>query len=193
MNKANSIRLPPFRMGRWLLGLMILWLGANAGFAADSAFTEYQVKALFLMNFTKYVDWPATAFAETNTPITIGVLGSNNFGDELQKAVAGRSVNDRSIVIRQIDNLDAVGRCHILFISNSEKRNLGEILTKIKALPVLTVGETEQFTDQGGIINFVKKDGKIRLEINLVVANEAKLQISSKLLSVADVVKGKAK
>jgi len=178
-------------MGRWLLGLMVWWLGANAGFAADSAFTEYQVKALFLMNFTKYVDWPATAFAETNSPISIGVYGENKFGDDLPKAVVSRSVNGRSIMIRQIGSTNDLAKCHILFISSSEQKNLGKILAQTRGLPVLTVGESEQFTEQGGDINFVKKDGKIRLEINLQAAQEAKLQISSKLLSVADVVKGK--
>jgi hypothetical protein len=199
MNRPkSSVSKPAFRqpgrprMAAVRLGVMFLLAGALLVFCGDAAFTEYQVKALFLMNFTKYVDWPVNAFAGTNTPVTIGIYGSNNFGDELQKAVAGRNVNGRSLVLRQIDSLEAAGQCQILFISNSEKKNLAAILARIKTLPVLSVGETEQFTDQGGVVNFVKKDGKIRLEINLLAANEAKLHISSKLLSVADVVKGKA-
>jgi len=154
-------------------------------------FTEYQVKALFLLNFAKYVDWPEEAFAGANTPITIGVVGENHFGDNLKKAVEGKIVNGRAIVVQAVEKDDELCKCHVLFISASEKKRLGEILGKVKTLPVLTVGESEQFTQQGGIINFVKKDGKVRLEIDLNAARQAKLQISSKLLSVADTVRGK--
>jgi len=193
MNKSNFIKRRLFKTGRWLLVLMALLSGVNSGFCGDSTFTEYQVKALFLMNFTKYVEWPATAFATNNTPFTIGVYGENNFGDNLRNAVAGKKVGSRSIVIRQVDGTNDMAQCQILFISGSEKKNTGDILDMLKVSPVLTVGETEQFTGQGGIINFVKKDGKVRLEINLQAAQQANLQISSKLLSVADVVKGKPK
>ena len=155
--------------------------------------TEYQVKALFLLNFTKYVDWPAATFAQTNTPITIGVYGKNNFGDDLQKAVAGRMVNGRGIVIQQMSDTNDLVKCQILFISSSEGGNQGDILNQLKALPVLTVGETDEFIEQGGVIHFVKKAGKVRLEINLQAAQQANLQISSKLLSVADMVKGRSK
>lgn len=193
MNESNFIKRRLFSTGRWRLALMALLFAVNSGFCGDSTFTEYQVKALFLMNFTKYVDWPATAFAATNTPITIGVYGESNFGDNLQQAVAGKNVNGRGIVIRQIDRTNDLAQCQVLFISGSEEKKLGGILDEVKASPVLTVGETEQFTEQGGVINFVMKDGKVRLEINLQAARQAGLQISSKLLSVADVVKGKPK
>lgn len=153
--------------------------------------TEYQVKALFLLNFTKYVDWPPTSFVETNTPIIIGLYGENRFGDALNKAVEGKTISGRRIIVQSIDRDDDLGKCQILFISDSEKSRLGEILDRVKALPVLTVSEIDQFLEQGGAINFVKKDGKIRLEVNLDAARLAKIQISSKLLNVADVVKGK--
>jgi len=169
----------------------LLFRAANAA-GAEPSMTEYQVKALFLLNFTKYVDWPATAFAETNSPIVIGLYGENKFGDALVKAVEGRTVSGRQIVIQPIEKNGDPGKCQILFIGDSEKNHLGEILDKIKALPVLTVGESDQFLEQGGMIHFVKKEGKIRLEISLEAARRAKLEISSKLLGVADVVKGKA-
>jgi hypothetical protein len=197
MNRPNSSVSKPaclkrgrFGMAAVWFGLMLLLAASHRGFCGDAAFTEYQVKALFLMNFTKYVDWPATAFAGTNAPITIGVYGENDFGDDLPKAVAGRNVNGRSIVIRQIDSTNDLVKCQVLFISRSENNNEGEILSRLKVSPVLTVGETELFTARGGAINFVMKDGKVRLEINLAAAQQANLQISSKLLSVADVVKG---
>jgi hypothetical protein len=83
-------------------------------------------------------------------------------------------------------------KCQIIFISSSEKTRLPAIMAKIKTAPVLTIGETEGFLEQGGMINFTKKEDRIRLEINLEAARLAKVQISSKLLSVADAVKGKS-
>ncbi|MDB6112685.1 MAG: hypothetical protein JWR69_4435 [Pedosphaera sp.] len=175
-----------------LLVLVALLPGAGRGIGGESpALTEYQVKALFLLNFAKYVDWPAEAFAEDTTPITIGLLGENKFGDDLTRAVAGKSFGGRSIVIRQIVREEDWGKCHILFISASEKQHLAEILVKVKTMPILTVGESEQFIQRGGIINFMKKEGKVRLEIELLAARQARLQISSKLLGVADLVHGK--
>jgi hypothetical protein len=175
----------------------LLWLGLLAslaagqiGFCGDVAFTEYQVKALFLLNFTRYIDWPETAFAGSNAPITIGVFGEDHFGDALQNAVADRRVNGRSILIEHLENTNDVFKCQVLFISSSEIKRQRQLLAQLQTAPVLTVGESDNFADQGGAINFIKKDGKIRLEINVGAARQANLQISSKLLRVADVVKG---
>jgi hypothetical protein len=160
--------------------------------AAEVSMTEYQIKALFLFNFTKYVDWPSVSFAETNSPIIIGLYGEDKFGEALQKTVAGKTVAGRRIIPQLIQNDGDLEKCHVLFLTVTDKKRRGEILNRIKASPVLTVGESDQFLEQGGVINFVKKEGKIRLEINREAARQAKLEISSKLLSVADVVKDKA-
>lgn len=174
-----------------LMAFFILTMGSNRGFPAEPSFTEYQVKAGFLFNFVKYVAWPPEAFTEVATPITIGIVGKDKFGEDLRKAVEGKSFADRKIVVRQFANDSDFSKCHILFVSASEKKHLGEILDKIKTLPVLTVGEAEGFLESGGIIKFTKKQDKIRLEIDLNAARHAQLQISSKLLAVADVVRGK--
>lgn len=193
--KQRSAR-PWSTVARRLVIGVALFCGLLAGIQpADcgeaGGFTEYQVKALYLLNFTKYVEWPAEAFPTADSPITIGVLGEDHFGDDLKKTVEGKTVNGRAIVIQAVEKCSELGKCQVLFISGSEKKRLGEILGKVKTLPILTVGESEQFTQQGGIINFVKKDGKVRLEIDLNAARQAKLQVSSKLLSVADTVRGK--
>jgi hypothetical protein len=107
----------------------------------------------------------------------------------LKDAAAGKTINGREIVIKRVSLSDDLGGCSILFISSSENSRLDEILGKTSALPILTVGENESFLDKGGIINFLLKDGKIQLEINLKAARRVKLQISSKLLSVAVTVK----
>ena len=187
--RACRLIRKPIAMAVWF-GLLA---GSNHGFCAETPLTEYQVKSLFLLNFARYVNWPSDVFTAPDAPFEIGVLGEGKFGGELAKTVEGKSVQGRPILIRQIQTPEDSGKCHILFIGASEKAGLVEILNRIKTRPVLTVGETDQFMEQGGVINFVKKEGKIRLEINLVAARQANLQISSKLLKVADVVKGKLK
>ena len=165
---------------------------AGPGSAAETpALSEYQVKALFLCNFAKYVDWPATAFANDSAPIVIGLVGQDNFGDNFKQVIAGKTINGRPVAVKHVASEQEYKGCHILFISASEKSGLPEILNAVKDSAILTVGETERFLAQTGMINFTKKENKIRLEINLGAVQQANLKISSKLLSVADVVMGK--
>lgn len=175
---------------RWasLLGIMLFLFGC-VSVPAQTSMSEYKVKALFLLNFVKYVDWPVTARPEAANPIIIGILGQDHFSDSLTQAVEGKNFNGREIIIKHLSADDDPRGCSILFISASENSRLNEILSKTSALPILTVGENASFLEKGGIINFTLKDEKIRLEINLNVAQKVKLQISSKLLSVADAVK----
>jgi hypothetical protein len=162
--------------------------------AADTlAASEAQVKAAFLFNFAKYVDWPAAAFPDAAAPMTIGVLGTDPFGDNLQHVVEGKTVNGRPFVIKHLASDSELSGCQILFISHSEASRMGGILEKAGALPILTVGEDEPFARNGGIIHFVLKNGNVRLEIDLAAAKKAGLTISSRLLAVADVVKGKTR
>lgn len=153
--------------------------------SAQNPLSEYQVKALFLLKFVKYADWPV----EASGPIVIGILGQDNFGDSLTEAADGKNINGRAIVIKRLSADDDPSGCAILFISSSEDSQLSGILRKTGTLPILTVGESDSFLQNGGIINFTLKEGKIHLQINLKTAQKVNLQISSKLLSVADVVK----
>jgi hypothetical protein len=169
-----------------------LWCGVGLVARGELSLTEYQVKALCLLNFIKYVDWPPTAFGGSTTPITIGLYGESKLSAALNSAVTGKSVEGRTIIIRQIAGADDLSNCHILFISASESSRMPGILGKAGALPILTVGEDAAFAQNGGIINFVLKNGSVRLEIDLTAARKAGLTIHSRLLAVADVVKGKA-
>jgi hypothetical protein len=169
-----------------------LTLGVHSGLCEDlPAATEYQIKALCLLNFAKYVDWPAQAFADTNSPILIGIIGENKFEDDLKDAMEGRCAGGRKIVVTAVASDKDYRKCQILFIGASDIRREAEILKDLKSLPVLTVGETEQFARDGGIINFTDHDGKVRFAINLRAAREVGLGISSKLLSLGDTVRGK--
>ena len=153
--------------------------------------SEAQVKALFLFNFAKYVDWPSAAFSNATAPITIGLMGSRPLGENLQHIIEDKEIHGHSFVIKQLAAGSDLSGCQILFISHSEASGMREILKQVSALPILTAGEDEEFAREGGIINFVLKNGKVRLEINLAAARKAGLTISSRLLAVADVVTGK--
>jgi hypothetical protein len=169
--------------------LLVVLGGLITAKAAESPLPEYQVKALFLFNFAKYVEWPAEAFPSPNSPIILGIVGEDKFGSNLKKAVEGKTINGRAIVIRQIEKERDLLSCRILFVSDSEKVRWPELRTLINTRPILTVSEIEEFAQQGGAIGFIKKDNRIRLEIDLAAAGRAGLQLSSKLLSVADMVR----
>lgn len=172
--------------------MAVSWIaGASGSIAEEPPLSEYQVKAAFLINFPKYVNWPAETFAETNSPIVIAVLGETKMTEEIQKLLAGRTVNGRGIVLKRLASVEGTGVCHILFIPAAELRRSPDVLAKLKDLSVLTVGENDDFLESGGIINLARRDQRIALEVNLVAANEARIKVSSKLLSVARVVRSK--
>lgn len=160
--------------------------------ADDEAPQDYQVKAAFLVNFPKYVDWPADAFPSTNSPITVGVFGDENVAREYQNMTQGLVMDGHPVVLKRIQSeADLTGSFQILFIATSERARAASILEKLKGSPVLLVGETDNFLDQGGMINLVPKNRKIRMQINLIAARQSHLKISSRLLVAADLVKGK--
>jgi len=163
----------------------------TAGFHRATVSSEYQVKAAFLVNFPKYAEWPPEAFAETNSPIVITVLAETNVAEEVQKAIRGRAVNGREIVLQRLASGAEPGVCHILFISAAEQRHSPALLAKLKNASILTVGESEDFLRSGGIINLARQDQKIALQVNLKAAGRARIKISSKLLTVAKLVEGK--
>lgn len=172
------------RLGIAGLFALIAFLLAGPILHAEISMAEYQVKALFLCNFVKYVSWPGDATG----PIVIAIVGQDNFNNSLTRAVQGKTFNGRGIVIKHLSANDDPAGCSILFVSSSEDSRLDDILRKAAALPILTVGENESFVQKGGIINFTLKEDKIHLQISLKAAQKVKLQISSKLLSVADTV-----
>ena len=169
-----------------ILGLSLVWLlSVGDGRAQESQPTEYQIKAAFLFNFAKFVEWPPAAFAEATSPMVIGILGENPFGDDLERTIRGKTINNRPLVIKEFRSPAEATNCHVLFISTSEKQRLPEILKSLHGTSVLTVGETDRFIETGGMINFVAEGNKIRFQINEVAAESAGLKISSKLLSLA--------
>lgn len=163
----------------WLVSVLC----AVAGAAAASAEDEYGVKAAFLFNFAKFVEWPADAFAAPDADLVICVLGNETVDAAVHGTVEGKKVNGRPIQVRRIAE-DQVKGCHLLFVAESGDRAT-QLVGGARATNLLTVGETPGFTQAGGVINFTMHDSKVRFEINEEAARRAKLKISSKLLSLA--------
>lgn len=156
---------------------------------------DYQVKAAYLLNFPKYIDWPSSAFAETNSPITVDVFGDADVANEFANMIeSGKAVGGHPIVLKRITSEDEITNdCQILFVAVSEKPLTSSILEKVKGFNILTVGESDDFLADGGIINLVHRNHKIRLQVNLDAAEKTHLKISSRLLVVSEVVKDKSK
>ena len=162
--------------------------GTPNAYAEPGPPREYQIKAAFLYNFVKFVEWPTKTFADTNTPIIIGVLGKDPFGGALEP-IEGKNVKGRKVVIRRFKGVRDLKFSHVLFVSSSEKERLAQIMKTIKDWSVLTVGDMERFTEVGGIINLVIERNKVRFEVNLSNAERAGLKLSSRLLKLARVVR----
>ena len=170
----------------------LAWMATSAGWAQSKSPPDYEVKAAFLVNFPKYVEWSADALADTNSPIVVACLGESKVSEALRKIIQSRPQNGRTIVAKVITTETESAGCHILFIGNSERRRLPTVLGRLKGASILVVGESDDFLDKGGTINLAVRDRKVRVEVDLDAARQANLIINSKLLGVADVVKGKA-
>jgi hypothetical protein len=172
---------------RRILSLSLIWLVMAAALARaqEAKPTEYQIKAAFLFNFAKFVQWPPSVFSSDNAPIVIGILGENPFGDNLARMVKNKTVDGRSLLVKEIVSVPEAVNCQILFISRSEENRLTEIIKTLNTSSVLTVADMDHFTVNGGMIRFVLDAAKIHFEINNEAATRAGLRISSKLLTLA--------
>jgi hypothetical protein len=149
---------------------------------------EYLIKAAFLYNFAKFVNWPAEAFSNDSTPLTLCILGEDPFGDAL-KSIKGKTVRGGKLVIEHSAWPEDIGQCHILFVSASEEKRLSRILNTIRGKTILTVSDMNSFARRGGIINLVTLRSKIHFEINVDATDLAGLKIGSKLLKLAKIVR----
>jgi hypothetical protein len=167
----------------WGLGVVVLVLSRMCAQSAPAG--EYQVKAAFLYNFAKFVEWPPGSFADRAAPLRICVLGQDPFGEELRNIASNKIINGRKLVVDEVADLAAARRCHILFIAASKKAEMKQTVESLRGADVLTVGDTKGFAKMGGMINFVLEDDRVRFEVNQTAAEQTGLRISSKLLSVA--------
>ncbi len=143
---------------------------------------EYQVKAVFLFNFIQFVEWPPSAFNGPNAPFVIGILGDDPFGNFLDETVKGEAVLGRPIIVQRFSSLADLKHCHILYVHNTEAN---QALHTLNRRHILTVGESRDFTQRGGIIQFYTEQNRIRLQVSPAAAKTANISISSKLLRLA--------
>jgi YfiR/HmsC-like len=169
------------------IGVCVLALAMTAAAQSPRA-PEYQVKAAFLYNFAKFVEWPSRSFAGPSTPFRICVLGHDPFGDALTSIVQGKSISSHPIVAMTLPSGAEIRPCHVLFLSHTDPEILKPALERMRGFPILTVGESADFVTLGGMINFVLEEDRVRFEINLGAAEQHHLKLSSKLLAVARVV-----
>jgi hypothetical protein len=160
--------------------------GRDGLYADNHRPTEYQVKAAYLANFAKFVEWPPGALPDDN-PIPVCVAGQDPFGAALDAALSGESVGGHSLVAKRIGGMREVDGCRILFVSNQTLIDSAALAAE--RMPILTVSDSPDFLKRGGMIEFVLDSNRVRFEINLAAAKTAGLNLSSQLLRVATTVR----
>lgn len=169
--------------------LFLMLASAGRSFGGDpQTLSEYQIKAGFFFNFTRFVEWPETAFVTATSPILVCVAGETPLTDLVIDVAVGKIVNGRAVSIRPVKPSDDLRRCNLLFISGAEDRRAAGILAGLKKTSTLTVGETPGFVQAGGMINFSIQENKVKLELNLDATTRAGLKVNSKLIAVSRLV-----
>ncbi len=175
-----------FVKSHWIVCLMLLalWtmMAGSASADVDNTMHEDEVKAAFVYNFAKFIEWPS---GKINEHINLCILGESPLGFSALKAIDGRTAQDKQLVTKLLNKSDELKDCHIVFIAASERTKVEKLLKAAHQQHALTVSDMAGFAEAGGIIGLVKEDEKIRFEINLFAAKEAGLMISSRLLSLA--------
>jgi YfiR/HmsC-like len=182
-----------FRAGRIRARILYLLVTCTCLFppelvAQAKTASEYEIKAAFLYNFAKFVEWPAASFANSKQPLNICVLGPDPFGHFLDEAVLGKSIEGHPVSVTRGRLIQDMLECHILFVGGSQRLSLADLLNKLRGKNVLLVGESEDFAFSGGTVQFVLEGNHVRFVINPDAAERAGLKISSKLLALAVVV-----
>jgi hypothetical protein len=159
----------------------------------QSVVEEYRLKAAFLFHFAQFVEWPSNSSGAADASLVFCVAGEDPFGGDLERTLQGKAVAGKSIQVRHIrQGRDSKG-CQLLFIGTNESERIREFIASVKDMPVLTVGESDDFLQLGGIIQFCKEDRKVRFEVNQDAAARAHLNISSRLLLLAKNVIGQSR
>jgi hypothetical protein len=181
----------PLELCALLLACVLAWVApasAQKKAASGPTFDEYEVKAVFLLNFANYTEWPADTFADETAPFTIGVLGEDPFGKRLESALKDEKVKSREVKIRRAKKPEDLKDCHLVFVARSERPRLDAVIATFKGKPVLTIADMDGFCRTCGIVNFVTEDNRVRFQINSEAARANGLKISSRLLSLASII-----
>jgi hypothetical protein len=157
--------------------------------AAAESRLEYEVKAAFLYNFAKFVEWPVGAFPDADSALELCIYGDDPFGPIIDRIVQSRTVQGRPIIVQHEVETTSLSACHLLFVGPVASEEMARIVQLTGGTPVLTVGETDWFIDSGGMIRLFLEGGKVRFEVNAGVAEQAQLKVSSQLLKLARTVR----
>lgn len=173
----------------WLAGLLLLgWPGcAPVALAQHKTYNEFEVKAAMLYRFSQFVMWPSNTFSEITSPLVLGVVGDDPFEGYLD-VFNGAQSQGRKLIIRRFGANEVPDNCHVLYISNSEKRRVNEMLKSFEKKPVLTVSDINGFAKNGGMMGMVSKGLKINFQINTNASEKAGLTMSSQLLRLGEEV-----
>ena len=156
--------------------------------AQENAVGEYELKAAILYNLTNFVEWPASAYPDSSAPTILCVLGRDPFGGALASSISKEGGKGRPVDVRHVQPGKDIRECHVLYISSSERKAVGQIFSTLKGTNVLTVGEMSQFAVNGGMIQFTLVDKQVQFEINVDAASHGDVKISSRLLALARIV-----
>ena len=182
-------------VGMALAGAVWSQISVPAGGPTDGAL-EYRVKAAYLLNFTRYVEWPARAApapSPAENTLSICVLGTDPFGKILDATVSGRTAHGRPLRVRRVQGAAEATGCEVVFVSRETWRRIPETLKALNRAGTLTVGESEQFARSGGIIGFVIVEETVRFVVNDEARDSAGLRISSRMLSLAAAIYGRTR
>lgn len=173
-----------------VLGLLLAVSGLQPSDLHGQAngLSEYDVKAAFLLNFAKFVQWPPEAFQNEQSPLLLCIAGEDPFGPALNEIVRGKAISSHPFLVRRTNNLDDLKACQIVYIGGSDNKRLAEILRHLKGSSALAIGESRDFTGLGGGIQFYLENNKVRFSINVDAVQRAHLTVSSKLLALAKIV-----
>jgi YfiR/HmsC-like len=179
----------------WAILLLVLFSYPSSlvSTRAQSSPGEYQLKAAFIFHFAQLVDWPADALGPENRPISLCTAGEDTPPGVLEATVQGKQIGSHPLEVRRLRERDSPLGCHILFLAGRDKKRTVAILDSVNDAPILTVGESEGFAQQGGMIGFCLQENKVRFDVNLKAAQRANLRISSRLLLLAKSVIGGGK
>ena len=181
MNCRAWVRGQGLRLGLCLVLAASVAAAATGGPVVE----EYALKAAVVFNLAKFVEWPQGTFRTPQDPIVICILGDNPFGKSLEQAVRGKAIDNRPVIVQQVSDVAQAESCQMLFVSWSERKHLRSIFGQLNSRGILTVGDTDDFASEGGVVNLSVEDNRIRIEINQAAARQQSMRISSRLLSLA--------
>ncbi|MBS1816112.1 MAG: YfiR family protein [Acidobacteria bacterium] len=181
----SGCRLLLHRAQRSLAATMLLLAIGPAAYGASEINNEYAVKAAFLFHFAQLTIWPAQAFAHPDSPVVFCTIGKDPFDGSLDNAVVGKKIQGHPVKVLHLKQVGGLQGCHLLFTGEQEMSRMPALSTALRGLPVLTVGESEGFLKQGGMIDFRSEKERLRFDVNLSAAQSSNLGFSSTLLSLA--------